>query len=167
MITVKGVMNQKVLVPVILFLVVGVASAVGLSVWSQSSRKNLGEKKPIGTMVDQKVSDSQAVLVVKTFCENFFQGPPALNEAGVIRALSLLSQKATNSISTIGPSPSAALASFAGVQDVPDQGYTIDEISEEAEKATIKTTWKYSSGPVSKTFDLEKENGSWKINSIY
>lgn len=176
-------MNQKGFAPIIIVLLFVVVGSVAIGVWFQSSGKNnfllnlkapsekqeetIGQKKPAGTMVDQKASDSKSASVVKTFCDNFFKGPPALNEQGVMKAFDLLSQKAKQSMSVIGPSPSAALAHFAGVQDVPDKGYTIDEISEGAEKATIKTTWKYSSGPVKKTFDLEKENGSWKINSIY
>ncbi len=160
-------MNQKGFAPIIIVLLLVVVCSVAVGVWFQNSQKNLGKKEPTGMMADQKASDSQAVLIVKTFCDNFFKGPPAINEQGVMKAFDLLSQKARQSMSVIGPSPSAALASFAGVQDVPDQGYTIDEISEGAEKATIKTTWKYSSGPVIKTFDLEKENENWKINSIH
>lgn len=175
-------MNQKGLVPVVLLLIVVVGLAAAFGVWWQSSRKSnllpnlkapkgeqeagVGKKEPIEPVTDQNASDSQAVLVVKTFCDNFFKGPPAINEQGVVIALGLLSQKAKQSMTVVGPSPSAALASFAGVQDVPDQGYAIDEISEGAEKATIKTTWKYSSGPVVKTFQLGKENGSWKIDSL-
>ena len=62
--------------------------------------------------------------------------------------------------------PCLTKTSFAGVTDVPEQGYTIDEISETAEKATIKTTWKYSSEAVTKTFDLGKENEIWKVDSL-
>lgn len=162
-------MKQKGFAPIILVLIVVVASAAAFGVWLQVSRgeKTIGKKPPAEPVVEQNAPDSQAVLVVKTFCDNFFKGPPAINEQGVMAALDLLSQKAKQSMTVIGPSPSAALASFAGVQNVPDQGYTIDGISEGAEKATIKTTWKYSSGLVNKTFDLEKENGNWKINSIY
>lgn len=165
-------MNQKGLAPIILLLIVVVVSAVAFGVWWQSSRQsNLSPdlKAPAGKLeetVGKKVPDSEAVLVVKTFCDNFFKGPPALNEQGVVIALGLLSQKAKQAMTVLGPSPSAALASFAGVTDVPDQGYTIDEISEEAAKATIKTTWNYSSGPVIKTFQLGKENGIWKIDSL-
>ncbi len=165
-------MNQKGLAPIILLLIVVVASAAALGVWWQSSGKNSFSpdlKAPTGNpeeTVGKKVTDSEAVLVVKTFCDNFFKGPPAINEQGVMIAFGLLSQKARQSMTVVGPSPSAALASFAGVQDVPDLGYTIDEISEEAAKATIKTTWNYSSGPVSKTFALGKENGVWKIDSL-
>ncbi len=175
----KGTMNQKGIVPIIIVLLVVVAtSIVAVGVWKSDLLSNLkvpwekpeetiGPNRPPESPIGQPTSDSQAVLIVKTFCDNFFKGPPAINEQGVMLAFNLLSQKARQSMSVIGPSPSAALASFAGIQDVPDQGYTIDNIAETTQKATIKTTWKYSSGPVSKTFDLEKENGNWKINSIY
>lgn len=153
-------MNQKGLVPIIIVLLVVVAaSAATFGIWLKT--------RPA---VERHMPESQAVLVVKTFCENFFKGPPAINEQGVAIALDLLSQKARQSISMVGPSLSATLVTFAGVRDVPgqvpDQGYTIDEVAEEAEKATIKTTWKYASGPVTKTFELGKENGIWKIDAI-
>jgi hypothetical protein len=148
-------MNQKGFAPVIILLVIAVASAAAFGIWYKT--------RPA---VERQIPESQAVLVVKTFCDNFFKGPPAINEQGVMIAFDFLSQKARQSMSVTGPSPSAALAGFAGVQDVPDQGYTIDEISEGVEKATIKTTWKYASGPVVKTFELGKENGIWKIDAL-
>lgn len=163
-------MNQKGLVPVILLLVLVVVSVVAFGIWSQSSQKNnflTSLKAPTGELEKKVgVTDSLAASVVKIFCENFFKGPPALNDVGVMRALDLLSQRAIKSISTIGPSPSAALTYFAGVQDIPNQGFTIDEVSKEGDKATVKTTWKYSSGSVKKVFSLVKENGSWKIDFI-
>lgn len=168
----RDAMNQKGLVPVILLLIVVVALAAAFGVWRQSSKKSNFPpdlKAPTGKLeekVGKKVPDSEAVLVVKIFCDNFFKGPPATNEQGVMIAFGLLSQKAKQSMPVVGPSPSAALASFAGVQDVPDQGYTIDEISEGAAKATVKTTWNYSSGNVTKTFELGKEEGNWKIDAL-
>ena len=135
-------MNQRGFAPIVVILLLLVVS----SVFTVGILPNLKAptEKPEATM-GQKVPDSQAVLVIKTFCDNFLKGPPAINEQGVMNAYNLLSQKARQSVSVIGPSPSAALANFAGVVDVPDQGYTIDKVSEEAEKATIKTTWTYSS----------------------
>ena len=153
-------MNQKGLAPVGIILIVMVVLAAIPGVWYVKSGKSNFFPN------NQNFSNSQAVPIVKTFCDNFFKGPPALNEQGVMVAFSLLSQKAKQSMTVVGPSPSAALAAFAGVQDVPDKGYTIYMVSEGAEKATIKTTWKYTSGPITKTFVLEKENGSWKINAI-
>jgi hypothetical protein len=176
-------MNQKGLAPIIIILLfVVVSSVIVAGVWLQSSGKNnflsnlkapsegpeetISQKRPTGAVSDQKVSESESALVVKAFCDNFFQGPPALNEQGIVAALDLLSQKARQSISTVGPSPSAALLSFTGVQDIPDKGYSVGEVFEEAEKVTVKTTWKYSSGPMAKTFELVKEGGSWKIDFI-
>ena len=160
-------MNQKGFAPVIILLVLGTILAVVLGARFLSIQKNPGEREPIDIPADQGVPDSQAVLVVKTFCDNFFKGPPAINEQGVVIALGLLSQKARDSITDPGPSPSATLVKFLGVYDVPENGYTIDEILEGADKSTIKTTWKYSNGSVTKTFELGKGNGSWKIDSIY
>lgn len=160
----RNSMNKKGLAPIIILLILVVAGAAAGGVWLQSKR--IGKKEPPAPKTNQEPADSEAVSVVKTFCDNFFKGPPALNEQGVVIALGLLSQKAKQSMTVTGPSPSAVLASFAGVVDVPNQGYTIDEISEGAETATIKTTWKYSSGPVTKTFELGKENGIFKIDSI-
>jgi hypothetical protein len=156
-------MNQKGFAPIIIvFLLVVVGSVAAIAILPNIKAPL---EKPEQT-VGKKVPASEAVLIVKTFCDNFFKGPPAINEPGVMAAIGLLSQKARQSMSTVGPSPSAALAGFTGVSDIPDQGYTIDEVSESAEKATIKTTWKYSGGPVTKTFELGKENGAWKIDSI-
>lgn len=174
-------MNKKGFTPIII-LIIALASVVALGVWAKSSGSNtflsglkapagkvekqtVGEK-PTGIQVTPKAPDSLSVQVVKLFCENFFKGPPALNDAGVVQAYGLLSQKAKQSISMKGPGPSAPLVSFTGVTDVPDQGFTINEASETGDKATVKTTWKYSSGPLVKIFTLVKENGSWKIDSL-
>lgn len=164
-------MRQKgfVLIPIVIIILLLVAVGVVGGVNILSNLKAPAEK-PVATM-GQKVPDSQVVLVVKTFCDNFFKGPPAINEQGVAIAFDFLSQKARQSISMVGPSLSATLVTFAGIRDVPgqvpDQGYTVDKVDEEAQKATIKTTWKYSSGPIVKIFDLTKENGSWKIDSLH
>jgi hypothetical protein len=160
-------MNQKGIIPVILVILgVVVASAIASGVWFQIHQKQIGEKKPTGAMTMQQIDNSLAASVVKTFCDNFFKGPPALNDSGVIQALNLLSQKAHNSIANVGPSPSAALVTFVGTSDIPEQGFTIDAVSEGEQTATVKTTWKYSRGPINKVFDLVKENGEWKIDSI-
>ncbi len=175
------VMNKKGFTPIIIVILV-LVSAVALGVWSKSSGINIfpslkaptGEEvkkqtvgeKPTGIQITPNVPDAPFVQVVKLFCENFFKGPPALNEAGVVQALGLLSPKAKQSIAMKGPSPSATLVSFAGVTDVPDQGFTIDGSSQAGDTATVKTTWKYSSGPLVKIFTLVKENGSWKIDAL-
>jgi len=169
-------MPKKGFAPIIvILLVLAAVSAAGLGVWfkfiapAKDIDKNLVEKNPVldqGNNTSNPLSAS--ALVVKSFCENSFKGPLALNDVGVMQALNLLSQRAIQSVSTIGPSPSAALTHFAGMryQGVPDQGFSIDETSETSEKATVKTTWKYSTGSVTKTFSLVKEDGNWKIDSI-
>ncbi|OGD62473.1 hypothetical protein A2160_00105 [Candidatus Beckwithbacteria bacterium RBG_13_42_9] len=109
----------------------------------------------------------QAKQVIQNFMDNFIKGfPPNLNEGAIMAALNLLSTRARASISQIGPSPSAALASFVGIQNAPDQGYTIDQIFEDKGTATVETTWKYGSGNVQKTFSLVFEDNRWKIDSI-
>ena len=123
-------------------------------------------KRPYGVTITSKATESLAASVVKTFCESIFKGPPATNESGTVQALGFLSQKATQSVSTKGPGPSAALVSFIGTSDIPEQGFTISEVSEGEEKTTVKTIWKYAKGPQEKVFSLVKENEEWKIDSI-
>jgi hypothetical protein len=155
-------MNQRGLAQIIIILLlIAAASVAGVTL-----QKNFEKKKPVDKFLEQGKVESPAVSVVKKFCDSYFQGPPALNDVGVMQALNLLSQKATSSISQIGPSPSAALSHFANTQGIPDQGYTIDDVSEETEKVVVKTTWKYSSGSVTKIFTLVKEDSNWKINSL-
>jgi len=155
-------MSQRGLAQIIIILIlIAAASATGVTL-----QKNIAKKKPIDKFVEPEKVGSPAVSVVKNFCDSYFQGPPALNDPGVMQALNLLSQKASASVSQIGPSPSAALSYFTNTQGIPDQGYTIDDVSEGAEKVVVKTTWKYSSGSVTKIFTLVKENGNWKIDSL-
>lgn len=104
---------------------------------------------------------------VENFMENFLKtAPPNPDQDAAQKAANLLSQKSRESLGDPGISLTGALARFAGVQDLPNQGYSIDKINEEKGRASVETTWKYSGRLVKKTFQLAFENGSWKIDSI-
>lgn len=121
------------------------------------------EAIPPATAVEQP----QLQEIVRDFIDNFIkQSPPIFEDASALKALDLLSQKAHQSIEGVGPSPNAALVTFLGLSEAPDQGYSLDNVFEEKGTAVVETTWKYSSGQVKKTFHLVFENGSWKIDAI-
>ncbi len=154
-------MHQKGIAQIIVVLLILSAVTAG----SVVAVKTLNQRSPESGTPTEPIQSS-ATPVVKSFCENAFKGEPALNDPGVMQALGLLSQRATKSISMIGPSPSAALMHFINVQNIPDKGFTIDETLESGQKAIVKTTWNYSSGPIKKTFTVVKENDEWKIDLI-
>jgi len=104
---------------------------------------------------------------VTIFIDSYIkQAPPTFDDGAVITALDLLSNKAEQSIERVGPSPNAALSTFAGFPEIPDKGYTIDAVYEDKGTAEVQTTWNWTAGSSKKVFHLVFEEGSWKIDSI-
>ena len=126
-------------------------------------------KKIEGEVEKPAAPPSQADIkeTVTIFIDSYIkQAPPTFDDRAVITALDLLSKKAQQSIERVGPSPNAALSTFAGFPEVPDKGYTIDAVYEDKGTAEVQTTWNWTAGSSKKVFHLVFEEDSWKIDSI-
>lgn len=122
---------------------------------------------PKASPYPNQTAEAQIKQVVQNFMDNFIKAlPPSLNESAAVTALDLLSASARTKVANIGPSPTAALTTFAGASTAPEQGYTLDNVYEDKGTASVETTWNYSRGPIKKTFNLVFENNGWGIDTI-
>ena len=126
-------------------------------------------KKTEGEAERPTAPSSQADIkeTVTIFIDSYIkQAPPIFDDGAVITALNLLSNKAQQSIERVGPSPNAALSTFAGFPEAPDKGYAINAVYEDKGIAEVQTTWNWTAGSFKKVFHLVFEEGFWKIDSI-
>jgi hypothetical protein len=116
---------------------------------------------------EETVSESQkAEEVSLKFINNFILiAPPAVN---IQAEKDLLNSLSENVLSKIDKEMLATeMASFVGVQDIPDQGVEIGELTLiDQENADLRIVLIYSGGEVEKIINLIKEEGEWKVNSV-
>ena len=77
-------------------------------------------------------------------------------------AKGLLTEEGQTYVDT-APSISAGLAMFVGVQDIPDVGMDVKQVSQDGDMVSVETVWKYSGGEVAKTFIVIQVDGEYKI----
>lgn len=106
--------------------------------------------------------------VVDTFMKSFTQIKiTTANDPNAQNAKNLLSQDAQKVVSQeASGSIASGLAKFAGVQSIPDGGYTLGKPVISSNTAIVATTWNFLSGPVTKVFYLVNDNNEWKIDTI-
>lgn len=106
--------------------------------------------------------------VVDTFMKSFTQiKTTTTNDPNAQNAKNLLTQDAQKVVSEeASGSLVSGLAKFAGVQSVPDGGYTLGKPVVSGNTVTVATTWNFLSGPVIKVFYLVNESNEWKIDTI-
>ncbi len=112
--------------------------------------------------------------VVHMFCSDFFKSAPPMGDTmAARRAYNLLTDQAQLRLNNVRAGIANRLALFAGVQDIPDNGFRIlGIITEDEGVARVKTSWLYSEGAFSeegteKVFSLNKQDGLWKISDIH
>ena len=111
--------------------------------------------------------------VVETFLESFIaSAPPSVDNEVIKTAMSLLSEGAAMGLPT--DPTSGDLARLIGVQDLPDQGYEVGDVSFKDNAAAdikdglaeVEVALKYSGGDTTKTFLLSQSGAGWKIDGI-
>lgn len=114
-----------------------------------------------------ETATEMAEVIVRTFYDNLAMSVPPLSDPIAPQmALDLMTERAKKTINLNSDNISGELLKFAGVQSLPDQGFTVIKTSEAGNTITVETTWTYSSGPVTKTFTLMQEEGNWRIDSV-
>jgi hypothetical protein len=110
---------------------------------------------------------------VAYYCEEFFKSaPPNWNKEAAKNAYNMLSSRAQKNLPVQIDVLSGRLALFAGVQDIPDEGFEIVGLVDSGKNsAIVETKWNYSADLIRDTatirvFYLVKEGGKWKIDAI-
>jgi hypothetical protein len=100
------------------------------------------------------------------FVQNFMKSaPPQPDSQATQDAYDALSVNAKTKVSS--DSISRDLASFMGVQDIPNQGFSIEDLQFEGlEKAKYIVGLNYSGGRVLRSINLIQEDGIWKVDSV-
>lgn len=111
-------------------------------------------------------TDEQAELVGFEFMQNFIaQGPPAPDLDARQKAYDALSSNAKASVSQ--DQLARGLALFVGVQDMPNQGISVEDLQVGGDQANLIVGMNYSgSSRILKSINMVVENGVWKIDSI-
>jgi hypothetical protein len=111
-------------------------------------------------------SGEQAETVGYGFILDFIAAaPPNANQEAQQNAYQALSANAQARVST--EAISRDLAAFMGLQDVPDQGASVEDLQIISEnQATVIVGLNFSGGRVLRAVDLIVEDSQWKVDSI-
>ena len=92
-------------------------------------------------------------------------GPPSMDEAAANRAYQALSSGAQANINQ--ETLSRDLAMFVGVQDMPDQGVSVENLVLAEDGSAILTVGlNYSGGRTLRAITLIEENAEWKVDAV-
>lgn len=113
----------------------------------------------------QELSDQEAEQVGFTFMQNFLKsGPPEPDPKAQQEAYDALSQIAKQRVAQ--DTLTRDLALFVGVQDIPDQGVSVEDLQREGDTATLIVGLNFSGGQSLRAVELIVEEGEWKVNNI-
>jgi len=116
--------------------------------------------------LDNSSTNEQAELTGFNFIQNFINSAPPQSDLKAAKdAYDALSVNAKTKVSP--DSISRDLAALVGVQDVPDGGFSVEDLQFEGlEKAKYIIGLNFSGGRVLRSINLIKEEGSWKVDSV-
>ena len=161
-------MNRKIVIVIGILLVTTLLIIFFIFSTRESDKTNSSptQGEDITPTTDSQIpSDEEAEQVAFTFIQNFIKSaPPEPDATAEQEAYNALSQDAKNDVSE--ENISRDLAAFIGVQGVPDQGASVEDLQLEGDKATLFVGLNYSGGRVIGAINMIVENGEWKINSI-
>lgn len=141
----------------IILIVAIVVVAVGLGIWwligSEIKENNLP-------------SSEEAQVTGYGFMVDFLAiAPPISDEEATDRAYEALSSSAKEQISR--ENIAAEMASFVGVQDIPDRGIDIEDFQVvEEDRAVLTLKLNYSGGWTTREISLVVEEGEWKVDNV-
>lgn len=108
----------------------------------------------------------EAEVVGLNFMQDFVKiSPPSSDEEAKDRVYNSLSTSAKQFVSR--ENIVADMAQFVGVQDVPDQGVSVEDMQVMEDNSVILILGlNYSSGRVLKAVNLVNEEGAWKVGVV-
>jgi hypothetical protein len=141
-----------------ILIIVALAVAIGLGVWWLSKSKIVENI--------EKPSHQDANLVGYAFMVDFFAiAPPISDGEAADRVYEALSSSAKEKVSR--DNISSDMATFVGVQDIPDQGMDIKDLQvNEEDRVTLVLELKYSGEKTTRGVNMVIEGNEWKIDSI-
>lgn len=112
------------------------------------------------------LGDTEAENTGYGFILNFIKSaPPVADSKAQENALRALSKQARERISS--GTESRDLAGFVGVQDVPDQGVSVENLRlESSSEAVLTVGLNYSGARVLKEIWMIAENGKWAVDDV-
>lgn len=117
------------------------------------------------TPVVNLTSDEQAELIGFEFIQAVVASAPPADPSMKTEAFELLSEAAKEQVG--GSAVAANLASFVGIQDVPDQGVSVEDLAVNEDQAELTVGLNYSgSGRVLKVIHLIVEGGTWRVDRV-
>ena len=159
-------MKQTILIIVILFI--GALTFYWLSTKDTSSEiiEDTRSETTISTELINNLTQENAELVAYGFIQDFIAvAPPEPDQPAIERIMKVLSKNASAQIrkETI----SSDLAGFIGVQDVPDQGASVEDLqSVSPTESYLVVGLNYSGGRVLRNVHVIAEDGQWKVDSV-
>lgn len=113
----------------------------------------------------ERPTDEEAELVAFGFIQDFIaSAPPDPDAEAANRAYEALSERARLAISQ--DTISRDLAGFIGVQDVPDQGASVEDLQVSGDIGTLIVGLNFSGGRTLRAVNVVVENGVWKVDSV-
>lgn len=128
-------------------------------------------EQPRDTVVDDGVdvvmpSQEEAELVGFAFVQDVIKAAPSSDDdAAVTRIYEALSTRARAEVAV--DTLTSDIALFMGIQDVPDQGASVEDLVIDSEaEATLIVGLNYSSGRALRAIRLVVEEGEWKVDEV-
>jgi hypothetical protein len=172
---------------IVILIIVTIAATIGVAAWLNLGpnlfEKRLGksdeepqvifqegeEMPPVSeeANIDQIiVEDEEAEKAGFQFILDFIEvGPPSMDQAAAERAYQALSSRAQANINQ--ETLSSDLAMFVGVQDMPDEGISVENLVLAEDGSAILTVGlNYSGGRALRAITLIKENDEWRVDAI-
>lgn len=122
----------------------------------------------VGTEVDQigNLDHEMAEFRAYTFMQDFVEvGPPEPNPEAEERVYAALSERAKTEVSR--ERLSRDMAMFVGVQDVPDQGVSVEDLQVvDDENVVVVLGLNFSGGRVLREIHLVVEEDEWRVDDI-
>jgi hypothetical protein len=159
-------MTTKLFLGTIIFLLIALGFALVLYQNNQTAIIPAETIPPPTQSAAPTPSHEQAEAVGYGFILDFIAAaPPNTNQEAQQNAYQALSTNAQTRVSS--QAISRDLAAFMGVQDVPDQGASVEDLQIISEnQATLIVGLNFSGGRVLRAVDLIVEDSQWKVDSI-
>jgi hypothetical protein len=161
---VKGAFMNKTFLIITFFLVLAVAIIALVNQNDAQPAENVANPEINQAAVIP--SDEDAEIVGFLFIQDFIaSAPPETDEAAKVRAYNALSTEAKTGVSE--DTLARDLADFVGVQDVPNQGVSIEDLVKPAvDRAQLIVGLNYTGNYAVKVINLVVEDGEWKVDRI-
>ena len=147
-------MSKRIL---LLLLLIGIAGLV----WWGLERSGQQAEEPA---VEQPThADAEAVGL--GFMQDVVLAAPPADEVALDRIYAVLSDRAKSEVAR--ETLSNDIARFVGIQDVPDEGISVEDLEVISDtQATLVLRLNYSGGQVLRDVALVVEDGVWKVNAV-